>query len=142
MCINGTGILNAWTKRLLYDISYDEMNELAESVAIGSNGLTVLPFGNGAERMLGNKNIGAQIFGLDFNHHGREHICRGVQEGIVFSFMYGMEIMKETGIEVKTIRIRNDNACVIRNVFNYETRFFCFDMKACLFPKVEKIDGN
>jgi len=104
LCINGTGIMNAWTKRLLGDISYKEMDELAESVAIGSDGVTVLPFGNGAERVLGNRNIGAQIAGLDFNRHDRAQICRAVQEGIVFSFMYGMEVMAETGIEIKTIR--------------------------------------
>jgi len=104
LCINGTGILNAWTKRLLGDISYKEMDTLAESVPIGSDGVTVLPFGNGAERVLGNENIGAQIAGLDFNRHDRAQICRAVQEGIVFSFMYGMEVMAETGIELKTIR--------------------------------------
>ncbi len=104
LCINGTGILNAWTKRLLGNISYQEMDKLAESVEIGSNGLTVLPFGNGAERVLGNRNIGAQVAGLDFNRHDRAQLCRSVQEGIVFSFMYGMEVMQETGIEIKTIR--------------------------------------
>jgi xylulokinase len=104
LCINGTGILNAWTKRLLGDISYKEMDELAASVPVGSDGVTVLPFGNGAERVLGNRNIGAQVAGLDFNRHGRAQLCRAVQEGIVFSFMYGMEVMDETGIELKTIR--------------------------------------
>jgi len=91
-------------KRMLGDISYDEINALAETVPVGSDGLTILPFGNGAERMLGNRNTGAQIAGLDFNRHGRAHLCRAVQEGVVFSFMYGMEAMKETGIEIKTIR--------------------------------------
>lgn len=104
LCINGAGILNAWTKRLLGNISYQEMDELAESVPIGSDGVTVLPFGNGAERVLGNRNIGAQIAGLDLNRHSRAHLCRAVQEGIVFSFMYGMEVMKQTGLEIKTIR--------------------------------------
>jgi xylulokinase len=104
LCISGTGILNAWTKRLIGDLSYQEMDELAKSVSVGSDGVTVLPFGNGAERVLGNKNIGAQIGGLDFNRHDRAQICRAVQEGIVFSFMYGMEVMAETGIELKTIR--------------------------------------
>ncbi|RKX43050.1 MAG: carbohydrate kinase [Verrucomicrobia bacterium] len=104
LCINGTGILNSWTKRLLGALSYQEMDELADSAPVGSDGITVLPFGNGAERMLGNRNVGAQIAGIDFNRHDRAHICRAVQEGIVFSFMYGMEAMKETGIEIKTIR--------------------------------------
>lgn len=104
LCISGTGILKAWVKRLLGDVSYDEMNALAESVPVGSDGLTILPFGNGAERVLGNRNIGAQIAGLDFNRHTRAHLCRALQEGVVFSFMYGMDVMKETGIEIKTIR--------------------------------------
>ncbi|MCU0857397.1 MAG: FGGY family carbohydrate kinase, partial [Pontiellaceae bacterium] len=104
LCINGTGILNAWTKRLLGNLSYKEMNELAASVPVGSDEITVLPFGNGAERVLGNRNIGAQIAGIDFNRHSRAQICRAVQEGIVFSFMYGMNVMKETGIGIKTIR--------------------------------------
>jgi len=104
LCINGTGILNAWTKRLLGNISYQEMNALAESAEIGSGGIVVLPFGNGSERVLGNENVGAHIAGLDFNRHDRSQICRAVQEGIVFSFMYGMEVMAETGMELKTIR--------------------------------------
>ena len=104
LCINGTGILNAWTKRLMGDISYVEMNDLAESAGIGSAGVTVLPFGNGTERVLGNANVGAQINGLNFNRHDRAQLCRAVQEGVVFSFMYGMEVMAETGLELKTIR--------------------------------------
>ena len=104
LCINGTGILNAWTKRLLGDLSYKAMDELAKSVPVGSGGVTVLPFGNGAERVLGNRSIGAHIGGLDFNRHSRSHLCRAVQEGVVFSFMYGMEVMAETGIELKKIR--------------------------------------
>ncbi|TWU39103.1 Xylulose kinase [Novipirellula aureliae] len=104
LCINGTGILNAWIKRLLGDVSYDEMNALAASAPIGSGGITILPFGNGAERVLCNRQIGASISGIDFNRHDRSHLCRAVLEGIVFSFMYGMEVMKESGIEIKSIR--------------------------------------
>ena len=109
LCINGTGILNAWTKRLLGDCSYLEMNKLANEAPPGSDGLFVLPFGNGAERVLENRNIGAQIVGLDLNRHDRSHICRAVQEGIVFSFMYGMEVMEDTGINLKNIRAGEGN---------------------------------
>jgi xylulokinase len=104
LCINGTGILNAWSKRLLGNPSYVEMNDLAASVPAGSDGLNILPFGNGAERMLENKNIGGHIKGLDFNRHDRSHICRAVQEGIAYSFQYGMELMGEVGIKAHTIR--------------------------------------
>ena len=104
LCINGTSIFNAWLKRMLGDLSYKEMDALADEAEIGSDGLVALPFGNGAERVLGNRNVGSSFAGIDFNRHGRAHICRALQEGIVFSFMYGMEVMAETGIELKTIR--------------------------------------
>ena len=104
LCINGTGILNSWTRQLLGNPAYDEMNQLARSVPVGSEGLSVLPFGNGAERVLGNLNPGAHFGGIDFNRHSSAHICRAVQEGIVFSFKYGMDVMSKTGIHPSVIR--------------------------------------
>lgn len=106
LCINGTGILNSWIKKHLVssDTSYKTMDSEAAKIAIGSNGLSILPFGNGAERMLCNKELGASIHGLDFNRHGLNHILRASQEGIVFSFVYGMEVMKGMGIDIKMIR--------------------------------------
>ena len=89
--------------------SYEQMNELAARIPVGSEGVSVLPFGNGAERVLGNRNIGAQICGVDFNRHGHGHLFRAAQEGIVFSFKYGMDILKETGIEAKVIRAGQAN---------------------------------
>lgn len=93
-CINGCGILNAWLKRnAAADLSYDQMNALAASVPVGSEGVTIIPFGNGAERVLGNKDIGASIHGLNYNRHTRAHLLRAAQEGVAFAFMYGMELM-------------------------------------------------
>jgi xylulokinase len=80
------------------------MNDLTEKVNPGSDGLSILPFGNGAERMLGNRDVGARIFGLNFNTHTNAHLFRAAQEGIVFSIRYGLDIMKETGIVPKVIR--------------------------------------
>jgi xylulokinase len=110
LCINGTGILNAWLKRMIGDnLSYNEMNELAAVVPPGSGGLAVLPFGNGAERILNNKNIGSVFNGINFNIHQKGHIIRSAQEGIVFSFKYGMEIMQKTGIDISVIRAGKSN---------------------------------
>ena len=111
LCINGTGILNSWMKKNVVPsgINYDQMNQLASEIPIGSDGLVVLPFGNGAERMLGNKNIGAVIAGTSFNSHHRSHLLRASQEGIVFSFKYGMDIMQQTGITPAVIRAGNAN---------------------------------
>lgn len=111
LCINGTGILNSWINKNVGNksFSYEQMNALAATVPAGSDGLSVLPFGNGAERVLGNKNIGAQFCGLDLNRHSQAHLFRAAQEGIVFSFKYGMEILKGIGIEAKVIRAGRAN---------------------------------
>jgi xylulokinase len=110
LCINGTGILNSWLKRYCAgSMSYNEMNDMAEKVAPGSDGLSVLPFGNGAERMLGNKDSGARIAGLNFNIHSNGHLFRAAQEGIAFSFRYGLDIMKEVGINSQVIRAGEAN---------------------------------
>ena len=110
LCINGTGILNAWVHRnITPDLSYAEMNELAAQAPIGSDGVTISPFGNGAERVLENKEVGCQIKGINFNKHNRTHIVRAAQEGIVFSFCYGMEIMQQMGMEIKKIHAGKAN---------------------------------
>ena len=111
LCINGTGILNAWVKRTVAPegISYGEMNDLAESVPVGAEGLSVIPFGNGAERVLQNENPGASLHGINFNIHTKAHIIRAAQEGIAFSFAYGMEIMKNMGMEITTIKAGHAN---------------------------------
>lgn len=110
LCINGTGILNAWVHRnITPDISYADMNELASQVAIGSEGVKIIPFGNGAERVLENQEVGCSIRDLNFNKHNRAHIVRASQEGIVFSFCYGMEIMQEMGMDIKKIHAGKAN---------------------------------
>lgn len=110
LCINGTGILNAWTHRnIAPDLGYAEMNEVAASVPVGAEGVTVIPFGNGAERVLQNQEMGCSISGLSFNKHNRAHILRAAQEGIVFSFCYGMEIMQDMGMQITNIHAGKAN---------------------------------
>ena len=105
LCINGTGIANAWVRRnfVPQGVMYDEMNRMAAEIPIGSEGVGVLPFGNGAERMLGNRETGCTMFGLNFNIHTWKHLVRAVQEGIVFSFKYGIDIMEGMGTRVGII---------------------------------------
>ncbi len=110
-CINGTGILNSWIKKNVATdgISYSRMNELAAEVPVGSCGVSILPFGNGAERVLGNRTTGCSFHGIHFNIHDRRHILRAAQEGIVFSLMYGMEIMQGIGLKINRIHAGNAN---------------------------------
>ena len=111
LCINGTGCLNSWMRRNVAPegLSYQDMNVLADSVPIGCDGLSILPFGNGAERVLGNQDVGCSIHGLNFNVHTRSHLLRAAQEGIVFSFKYGMEIMEQMGMHITTIHAGHAN---------------------------------
>ena len=105
LCINGTGILNSWIRRNVAPegISYADMNNVAAEIPIGSDGVSILPFGNGAERMLENKDTGCSIHGVNFNRHDKRHLIRAAQEGIVFSFQYGIEIMEAMGMKVDKI---------------------------------------
>jgi xylulokinase len=110
LCVNGTGILNSWLKKnVAENRSYDEMNNLAASVNIGSDGLVIMPFGNGAERMLGNVNMGSNVLNINFNMHTLSHVLRAAQEGIVFSLKYGIEVMEGIGIKPSIIRAGNAN---------------------------------
>ena len=110
MCLNGTGILNSWLRREFFPTeSFDNMNAGAACITPGSDGILCYPFGNGAERILNNKNPGAGIKGLDFNRHNKYHVARAAQEGIVFALMYGAEIMQEMGLQLNLIRAGHAN---------------------------------
>jgi xylulokinase len=106
LCINGTGSSNSWIRRITgqQTVEYARLNDLASGVAIGSDDLLFLPFGNGAERMLENRDIGAQFLNLQFNIHGQAHLVRAVQEGVAFAFRYGIDLMH--GLDIKPTVIR------------------------------------
>ena len=106
LCINGTGILNSWLKRNLAqnNLSYNQMNEMAASSQVGAKGISIIPFGNGAERVLQDENVGCSIHGLNFNIHTQADIFRAAQEGIVFAYAYGLEVMREMELEINCIK--------------------------------------
>jgi len=114
LCINGCGIMNSWARKQLFGppgerLGYEQINELARKVPIGSEGIVILPYGNGAERTLENREMGASVHGLNFNTHTREHLMRAVQEGVVFALNHGLSIMRGMGIEVNAVRAGRAN---------------------------------
>ncbi|WP_258102066.1 xylulokinase [Marinoscillum pacificum] len=111
LCINGSGSQYRYVRQMIAQngLSYPEMEEKASAISIGSDGLRMLPFGNGAERMLSNQDPGATVLGLQFNRHQQSHFYRAALEGIAFSFMYGMEVMQELGLDINKLRVGNDN---------------------------------
>jgi Sugar (pentulose and hexulose) kinases len=111
LCINGTGILNSWIRKNLIQtgLGYDDMNDLAARSVPGANGISVIPFGNGSERVLENRDPGCSFHGINFNIHTISDIVRASQEGIVYSFKYGMEIMEQMGMDIRVIRAGKAN---------------------------------
>ncbi len=111
LCINGTGIQYAWINKQMASnkISYQDMERMASEVNAGSEGLTVIPFGNGAERMFENRIVGSHLLNIDLNRHHKEHFYRATLEGIAFSFTYGLEILSELGLSIDSMKVGNDN---------------------------------
>lgn len=111
LCLNGAGIEYSWIKRQVAnrEHSYPDMERMASTIPVGADGLCLLPFGNGAERMFENRNLNAHLFNLDFNRHTRAHLYRASLEGVAFSFVYGVNILKELGLNADVIRVANDN---------------------------------
>ncbi len=110
LCINGAGIFNRWVKNMAgLNHTYEGLNEAAAKVPVGAEGLVALPFGNGAERMLNNRTVGAHLLNLDFNIHSTAHLVRAVQEGVAFAFRYGLDIMRENGINPSVVRAGKAN---------------------------------
>ena len=109
LCVNGTGILNSWLRRTVGNFTYEQMNTEGSKTPVGAEGLTFLPFGNGAERILENKPSDAGLYGLNFNRHQQGHLFRAAQEGIVYALQYGLEIMQKMSVETQTVRAGNAN---------------------------------
>jgi xylulokinase len=110
LCINGAGSQYRWMRQVAgNELTYSEMEQMATAVPVGADGVCILPFGNGAERMLGNRLVGSRIAGLNFNRHEKRHLFRAALEGIAFSFVFGIEAMRDMGISSKIIRAGNDN---------------------------------
>ncbi len=136
LCINGAGIQYAWARKQMNNVqlSYNEMETLADTVPIGSDGLRIIPFGNGAERVLCNLSTGSQINNLQFNRHEQKHIFRASLEGIAFSFVYGFEVLKALGLDPSVIRVGNDNL--------FQSEIFSNTVSTLLDTNIELIDTN
>jgi xylulokinase len=46
--------------------------------------------------------VGAHLLHIDLNKHSKAHVFRATQEGIVFSFRYGLDIMRENGFNLQS----------------------------------------
>lgn len=136
LCINGAGIQYSWTRKQIANnqVSYLEMEKEASSVPAGSDGLRILPFGNGAERMFGNRNLGSKVNNLHFNRHTRSHFYRAALEGVAFSFVYGMGILQEMGMNVQVMRVGNDNL--------FQSQIFSQTISNLIGSRIEMVEAT
>ncbi len=134
LCINGAGAAYSWmnSQTALSNTTYNDMERMASTVPIGAEGLSILPFGNGSERIFGNKNLGAQIHDIDFNRHSRAHLYRASLEAVAFSFVHGINIMKEMGLNLDVIRVSNDNM--------FRSKIFSTTIATLLGNHIELVD--
>ena len=134
LCINGAGIEYSWIKNqvALTNTAYNDMERMASSVPIGSEDLVILPFGNGSERIFNNNNLGSQVNSIDFNRHTRAHLYRASLEAVAFSFVYGIQILKEMGLNLDVIRASNDNM--------FQSKIFSTTIATLLGSQIEIID--
>jgi xylulokinase len=134
LCLNGAGIEYSWIKHQVArsEHSYADMERMASTVPVGSDGLCLLPFGNGAERMLEDRNLNSHIFNLDFNRHTRAHLYRASLEGVAFSFVFGVNILKELGLNVDIIRVANDNM--------FQSKIFSMTIATLLGSQIEVVE--
>jgi len=136
LCINGAGSQYAWLKKQIADanLTYGEMEMEARKVPVGSAGLCILPYGNGSERMLQNEYKGASILNLQFNIHGKAHLYRAALEGIAFSFIYGLEVMAQAGVEAEKMYVGNDNL--------FQSKIFAQTLSSLANADIEVIETN
>lgn len=133
LCINGTGIMYRWLRQLMEsELSYDEIEGIAGEAPIGADGVHILPFGNGAERIFENREIGSQILNIDLNRHDKSHLFRAGLEGIAFSFVYGVGILKELGCTVQKMRVGNDNL--------FQSKIFAETIATLLNCEIEMVE--
>lgn len=136
LCINGCGIQYAWARRLMADaeMEYQEIEDRMKKIPVGADGVSILPFGNGAERVLSNQQIDSSIHGLDFNRHDKDHLFRAAIEGIAFAFAYGVGIMKECGLEISKMKVGNDNL--------FQSKVFSSTLATVLDCQIDVIETN
>ncbi len=134
LCINGAGMQYSWIKQQIArsGTNYSDMERMVSSVPVGSEGICILPFGNGSERIFNNKNLESHIYNVEFNRHSRAHIYRASLEGVAFSFVYGINMLKELGLDVDVIRVGNDNM--------FQSKVFSTTIATLLGNHIEVVD--
>ncbi|MEM3193384.1 MAG: FGGY-family carbohydrate kinase, partial [Candidatus Bathyarchaeia archaeon] len=90
--------------RNLFGMTHDEMTEVIEKTPVGSEGLILLPYFEG-ERTPNVPDGTGVFFGLNSRTFNMEHFARAAMEGVTLGMNYGLNRMRELGINPKQIRL-------------------------------------
>lgn len=88
---------------------YDELVNEAEKVSSGSDGAIWLPYLMGERSPHLDPNARAAFVGLTASHT-KAHLTRAVLEGVAFSLRDSLEIFKESGAEISSVRLGGGGA--------------------------------
>ena len=89
--------------------SLDQLNEIAEKIAPGSDGVVFLPYMSGERSPIWNPHAKGVFYGLDFAKT-KGHMVRACMEGVALSLKHNLDVAKEAGAEVEVLRAMGGSA--------------------------------
>lgn len=99
------GMSYEWLEKKLFNnsLDYPKLDQLAEEIEPGSEGLLFLPYLYGERTPHNDANARGVYFGISGKHDQR-HFTRSVLEGVTFALKDSLELIKDKGVKVKEIR--------------------------------------
>lgn len=89
--------------------SLDQLNEIAEKVTPGCDGLVFLPYMAGERSPIWNPYAKGVFYGLDFSKT-KGHMVRACMEGVAFSLRHNLETAEEAGAKAEILRAMGGSA--------------------------------
>lgn len=89
--------------------SLTQLNEIAENVAPGSDGVVFLPYMSGERSPIWNPDAKGVFYGLDFAKT-KGHMVRACMEGVALSLRHNLEVAEEAGAKAEVLRAMGGSA--------------------------------
>lgn len=103
VCTMNVTVSTELTRELLR-LSVSDLNKTASTAELGAGGILLLPYFNG-ERTPALPTAKAVFFGLTSTNYNPRNLARASMEGATFGLRYGLEVLKQLGINPSEIRL-------------------------------------
>jgi len=99
------GMSYEWLQKNLFNntLDYIKLDQLAEEISPGSEGLIFLPYLYGERTPHNDAHARGVYFGISGKHDQR-HFARAVMEGVTFALKDSLELIKDKDVKIKEIR--------------------------------------